>query len=232
VNRALSAAVLAVVPLLGGCVAAVQSYPLPASGDGGRALFASIASCAAAQNLEAVKHPDSVNVRAVPGAWVQYMAQGSGFNMVVVVDDASGGRDAVHRRTAAAKQKGDELHACAEAAGPQAIPPEAPTPRAALPDAPPPKSKGMDGFGAGFAGAFDAMGKGFGAMTACTKLTTCRTRLSGELCLGADKSCLDAINSGPDGGPDGCARTLERVRGAAEKYKRRIPGYELPAECR
>jgi hypothetical protein len=232
-NRGFVAALLALAPLAG--CAAVHSYALPLSGAEARAYFDPIAVCASQRNLDNVKHPNSVNVRAVPGAWVQYMVQNGGLNMVIVVDDGSGGPETVRHRSLAAKRRGDEIFACAQAAGPQPIAPVAqaqpPAPPAEPPPAPPAPPHGHGGKDP-FAGMMQAMGKGFGAMAACTKLTTCRTRLSGELCLGTDKACLDAINSGDRGGPDGCAHNLERVRAAAEKYKRRIPNYELPAECK
>lgn len=245
-NRVLALVAALAVPLLAGC-GAVYSYPLPAPAAGARDLFGPIGQCAAAQNLPSAKHPDSINVNAVPGAWVQYMVQPNGFNMVVVVHDSSGGAQAIGERAAAAKAKGDEIYACAERSprvasaappppppGAMPPPPDAPPPP---PGAPPPPPHGgkdpMAGFGAGMGKAFDAMGKGFGAMGACTQLTACRTRLSGEVCLGADKSCLDEINGGDSGGPDACGRNLERVRVAAHRYaKKRIPGWKLPSECK
>lgn len=244
-NRVL-ALVAAAAPLLAGC-GAVYSYPLPASPGDARDMFAPIGQCAAAQNLPSAKHPDSINVNAVPGAWVQYMVQPNGFNMVVVVHDTSGGGPAIGERAAAAKQKGDEIYACAAraprvagAAPPPPPPALAPPPPDAPPGAPPPPpgnapngKNPMAGFGAGFGKAFDAMGKGMNAMNACTQLTMCRTRLSGEVCLGADKPCLDEINGGDSGGPDACGRNLERVRAAAHKHaKKRIPGWKLPDECK
>src|SRR5262245_1195092 len=124
-NRSIAAAaVFALTPLFSGCVAAVHSYSLPLSGADARGYFAPIATCATQRSLQSVKHHDSVNVRAVPGAWVQYMAQNGAFNMVVVVEDGSGGPEAVHRRVAAAKRRGDEIFACAQAAGPQPVEPD------------------------------------------------------------------------------------------------------------
>lgn len=249
---------------LGAC-AASQSHPLSVSATEGRALFTSIATCAADRKVEAVQHPDSVNVRATAGAWAQFMAQGSQFNLVVVVDDSTGGPQAMQERAAAAKKTGDEIFACAVAAGPKAGPivasatlapsssPAAPAPAtvaaaptaaatttpAATPPAPAASSTAttstsasatgtgknpMDGFGR-------ALGGAFGAMSDCTKLTACRTQLSGEVCLAADKKCLDAINSGDSGGPAGCSANLARVREAAERFKRR-PDWKLPDVCK
>jgi hypothetical protein len=274
VKRAHFVAVLAVFPILEAC-GAVQTHPLSVSANDGRALFPSIETCAAERKLEAVKHPDSVNVRAVPGAWAQFMAQGPRFNLVVAVEDQSGGPQAMQERAASAKKVGDEIFACALAAGPKpgtttapagaeptaggataamgagapattdataATPAEAPPPaaagatatatvsangQAATPAAGPKPAGGknpFDGFG-------QALGGALGAMTDCTKLATCRTRLSGELCLGMDKSCLDAINSGDQGGPAECGKNLARVRTAAERFKKR-PDWKMPDECK
>jgi hypothetical protein len=114
-TRTLAAASVASLFALAGCAPA-QTYPLSASADEGRALFPALLSCAADRKLEAVQHPSSVNVRAVPGAWAQFMAQGSAFALVVVVEDTSGGPEGAQQRAASAKSKGDELFACAVAA--------------------------------------------------------------------------------------------------------------------
>ncbi|APR82359.1 Hypothetical protein A7982_07708 [Minicystis rosea] len=91
-----------------------RSYALPVSAAEGPAFFAPIAACASSENLQSVRHSDSLNVKAVPGVWVQYMVQPPAFNMVVVVEDSAGGPEAVAARAAAAKAKGDEIFACAE----------------------------------------------------------------------------------------------------------------------
>jgi len=246
-----------VVLALGGCVPS-QAHPLSVSAKEGRALFSSLAACASARQAEAVQHPDSVNVRAVPGAWAQFMAQGERFQLVVVVEDASGGPQVVQERAAAAKKVGDEIFSCALAAGPMpppaspavpaspstppdpapsasaaAAPAPSPAPPAASPSAPAGSASvavggsgknPMDGFGR-------ALGGAFGTMSDCTRLTACRTQLSGEVCLAADKPCLDAINGGDSGGPQACGKNLARVREAAERYKRR-PDWKLPDACK
>lgn len=103
-------ALLIVPAALAGC-GVMQSHPLaapPPNRGGPRATFDPLLACAQEQKLQAVKHPDSVNVRLDGGAWVQFMDQPNGFNMVVV-----GAADVA--AADAAKHRGDAIYTCATA---------------------------------------------------------------------------------------------------------------------
>ena len=78
----------------------------------------------------------------------------------------------------------------------------------------------------------DAMGKGVGAAAACTKMTMCITRLSGEVCLGVDKGCLDDITKTQPGADEAaCQKTLDGLPAKAKRHAK-IPGWKYPDECK
>lgn len=238
-NRKLIAALVA----LAGC-GPIQSYPLAAPPSGARATFDPLLACAQEQKLQAVKHPDSVNVHVEGGAWVQFMDQAHGFHMVVVGAADPGAAEA-------AKHQGDAIYACATArvaaAGgappPAAATPAAPPPAANAPAAPaasgaaraPGKGGPLDGFGKALGGAMGQIGKGVGTMAVCTQATTCLSAVMTPLCLGGtDKPCMDAFAKAHEHGPkdDECRKAITRVVATTEKYKSRVPDWKLPDVCK
>lgn len=93
-----------------------RSFRLPLSAAEARGTFPPLAVCAGAEGLQAVEHPNSINVRYDTSTWVQFMIQNDHYNMVVIVDD---GVPEAERpaRVDAAKVKGDALYACSVKGG-------------------------------------------------------------------------------------------------------------------
>src|SRR5262245_32752799 len=91
---------LALIPVLGMASCVVVSRPLSPVVDV-HATLGSVEHCAKSRGLEAVRHPDSVNVR-VESTWVQFMARAhKRIDMVIVMaDDAPPDERAERERSA------------------------------------------------------------------------------------------------------------------------------------
>lgn len=99
-----------------GCLS-VASFRLPVPASQARATFAPLTRCAAAQGLRAAEHASSLNVRYDASTWIQFMIQNDHYNLLISVShDVPEEQRAA--QTTAAKQKGDELLACATGSGP------------------------------------------------------------------------------------------------------------------
>lgn len=116
-----------------GC-AGVRSYPLPVAAAEARALFAPLVQCGAAEGFQADEHPDAIHVRYDESSWMQFMIQGSAFNLVLIVDPSLPPAELTAKDTAV-KTKADSLFACARRVAGGAPPPPAPP---APPKEPPP----------------------------------------------------------------------------------------------
>jgi len=107
-------ALLALLATLAVSCAATRSYPLSTPASAASGYFAPLGACATQRGLTFAQHPTSLNVRYDAQIWIQFMIQGSAFNMVLVMDQ--GVTD--EAKIGAAKAKGDEIYSCAMAAGP------------------------------------------------------------------------------------------------------------------
>jgi len=110
--------------LLGGCKT-VRVYPLGGPQVDPQALFEPLITCATAERLVFRVEPDVLHVQLKPGISAQFTPRRSGYTVVIVVDDGSGGGDR-EGHFAAAKRKSEQLFGCAR--GGEPLPPAEPTP--------------------------------------------------------------------------------------------------------
>ena len=107
---------LGVLAVMAACGGSAATFPLALSAQDAPRSFAPIHACATEAKLQAVDHPDSVNVQYDSSTWIQYMIQVNRFNMVVVIGDEVPPPDR-QKRVDDAKAKGDSLYQCAMARG-------------------------------------------------------------------------------------------------------------------
>jgi len=97
--------------LLCGCKT-VRVYPIAGPQGDPQAFFEPLIACASAEQLEHRREPDVLHVNIMPGIWAQFTPRRSGYTVVLVVNDGSGGGDR-EGHFAAAKRKSEVLFACA-----------------------------------------------------------------------------------------------------------------------
>lgn len=237
--------------VLPGC-GTFKQYRLPVPGYAARGTFLPLAGCATQQHLESVEHQDALNVRYDPETWIQYMIQGDAFNMVIIVGK---GIPEPQREShaMAAKQKGDELFACATQ------PPPPPPPMGMMPGGPGQPDGNLAGAMQNMAAATmnmgaatmnmgaAAMNQGAAAMNQgaaaaspgapgpvsgdpCARLVACYSILARDFCQPGTQCQFKAEVKGND--PRGCQSALQQVPSTVQMLSMARPGYQLPETCR
>jgi hypothetical protein len=96
---------------LAGC-GTFHSYRLPMDAVEGYSTFAPIASVAQQMGYVVVEHRDSVNVQFDADIWMQFMVQGTQFNLVLLkMGENKEPPEQIEARFQAAKAKADEIWA-------------------------------------------------------------------------------------------------------------------------
>lgn len=106
----------------GGCGGSVQTYPIAIAVGEASGYFSPLRTCAEEAKLSARDSMHGVYVTLDAGTELQFLVQGSSFNLVVWVNASVQEQDRPKAQQAG-KAKADELVACAKALGPTAPPP-------------------------------------------------------------------------------------------------------------
>ena len=224
--------------MLGGC-GGYQSYRLPVDPITAYSMFPALGGCATARNLQSVEHPapnGSVNVKYDPATWIQYMVQEPAFNMVLLLDKSVPEPER-QGRYQAAKQKGDEIFACAMGSQqpPQVM--MAPAPMVIPPPVQQPDGVSVSVSAGGMtAGASVSGGASVGVSASgvapsgndCQQLFQCYQILARDFCQPGSE-CRFKVE-GND--PAGCRSALNQVPQLVGSLSMMRPGYGVPAECR
>lgn len=190
-----------------------KSYRLPLDAYKAHDTFAPIAAVAGQEGLQAIEHPDSINVQYDDATWIQFMVQNDQYNMVILVDDKKVPPAELDKRFADAKAKGDEIWEKALATMGKT-------------------NAAMGGGDSSVTVNVTVNNPPPGLSGECQKLFNCYAQLSTDLCAAGDSGCKASFEFKIEGDDQtGCHEALAAVPATVQAMSMAKPGYATPATC-